>query len=140
MFEHSPAEEKRHAASEQHKNEDTTQHDTPVEEMQREPPEPIRSLLKQGHRVTVKGVASQLGKQDRYIIAGIVPHQLTGGSTPVAVRVDDSVTIFRYSGEQVATVLVKDLQEGVVIVAKGKGKGILAPRPTKAPRDMSVGK
>ena len=108
------------AASLQHKNEDTTQHDTPVEVMQHEPPELIRTLLKQGHKVTVKEVALQLGKQDRYIIAGTVPHQMTGDTTPVAVRVDDSVIIFRHSGEQVAPALVQQLQEGVVIVAEGK--------------------
>jgi len=108
------------AASLQHKNEDTTQHDTPVEVMQHEPPELIRTLLKQGHKVTVKEVALQLGKQDRYIIAGTVPHQMTGDTTPVAVRVDESVIIFRHSGEQVAPALVQQLQEGVVIVAEGK--------------------
>src|SRR5947209_295338 len=109
LFEQPRAEEKPHAASLPHKNEDSTPHDTPIEEMQREPPELIRTLLKQGHKVTVRGVASRLGKQDRYIIAGTVPHHMTGDSTPVAVRVDDSVIIFRHSGEQVAPALLQEL-------------------------------
>jgi len=45
---------------------------------------------------------------------------MTGDTTPVAVRVDESVIIFRHSGEQVAPALVQQLQEGVVIVAEGK--------------------
>lgn len=70
--------------------------------------------------IAIKGVASQPGKQHRYIIAGTVPHQLTGDTTPVAVLVNDGVTIFRCSGEQVAPSLVQQLQEGGVIVADGK--------------------
>lgn len=120
LFQQPRAFEKLLTASQQHTNEETTQHDTPVEQMQPGSPELIRTLLEQGHKVTVRGVAAQPGKQHRYIIAGTVPHQLTGDTTPVAVLVNDGVTIFRRSGEQVAPSLVQQLQEGGVIVADGK--------------------
>lgn len=120
LFEQSRASEKQRTASQQPTTEDAGQQDTPMEKVQREPAVLIRALLEQGHKVTVRGVASQPGKRHRSIIAGTVPHQQTGDTTPVAVRVDDNVTILRRSGEQVAPALLQQLHEGAVIVADGK--------------------
>jgi YegS/Rv2252/BmrU family lipid kinase len=121
LFEKPVAEERPATASEQKQDEDASQqHHEYVEEVQHESPELISSLLAHGHHVTVRGIASQPEKQHRYIIAGTVPHQMTGDSTPVAVRVNDGATILRRSGEQVAPAVVQQLHEGVVIVADGK--------------------
>ncbi len=91
-----------------------------VEEVQHESRELISTLLANGHQVTVKGVASQPQKQHTYIIAGTVPHRMTGDTTPVALCVDESVTILRHSGEHVSPLLIQELQEGTVIFAEGK--------------------
>ncbi len=96
------------------------QHHGQVEGVQHESPEMMATLLTNGHQVTVKGVASQPQKQHAYIIAGTVPHRMTGDSTPVALRVDESVTILRHSGEHVSPVLIEELKEGTVIFAEGK--------------------
>ncbi len=66
------------------------------------------------------GVASQPQKQHTYIIAGTVPHQMTGDTTPVALCVDESVTISRRSGEQESIEMIQELREGAVIFAAGK--------------------
>ncbi len=91
-----------------------------AEEEQHESRELIATLLADGHQVTVKGVASQPQKQHTYIIAGTVPHRMTGDATPVALCVDESVTILRHSGEHVSPLLIQELQEGAVIFAEGK--------------------
>jgi len=91
-----------------------------AEEEQHESRELIATLLADGHQVTVKGVASQPQKQHTYIIAGTVPHRMTGDATPVALCVDGSVTILRHSGEHVSPLLIQELQEGAVIFAEGK--------------------
>jgi diacylglycerol kinase family enzyme len=91
-----------------------------VEEVQHEPREQIATLLADGHHVTVKGVAAQPQKQDTYIVAGTVPHQMTGDTTPVALCVDESVTISRHSGEQISIKMIQELQEGSKIIAMGK--------------------
>ena len=120
LFEQPRAYEKPLAALQQHKHEEAPRHDAPAEEMQREPPELISTLLEEGHKVTVRGVAAQPGNRHRYIIAGTVPHQQTGDTAPVAARVDDNTRIFRHSGEQVAPALLLQLPEGAVLVADGK--------------------
>jgi YegS/Rv2252/BmrU family lipid kinase len=91
-----------------------------VERVQHESRELIATLLANGHQVTVKGIASQPQKQHSYIIAGTVPHRLTGDSTPVALCVDESVIILRHSGEHVSPLLIEELKEGAVIFAEGK--------------------
>ena len=88
--------------------------------MQHESRELIATLLDNGHQVTVRGVVSQPQKQHTYIIAGTVPHRMTGDSTPVALCVDESVTILRHSGEHVSPLLIEELKEGAVIIAEGK--------------------
>jgi YegS/Rv2252/BmrU family lipid kinase len=121
LFEKPVVEEKPGGPLHQQKEEGAAQQEhEQVEEVQHASPEQITALLEHGHHVTVRGVAEQLGKQQRYIIAGTVPHQMTGDTTPVAVRVNDGVTILRRSGEQVAPAMVQQVHEGVVIVADGK--------------------
>jgi YegS/Rv2252/BmrU family lipid kinase len=121
LFEKPVVEEKPRVPSQEQKDEGAAQqkHEH-VEEVQHESPELIATLLEHGHKVTVRGIAAQPEKQHTYIIAGTVPHQMTGDTTPVAVRVNDGATILRRSGEQVAPDMVQQLQEGVVIVADGK--------------------
>jgi YegS/Rv2252/BmrU family lipid kinase len=121
LFEKRVAEERPAPASEQKQDEDASQqHHEDVEEVHHESPELISSLLAHGHHVTVRGIASQPEKQHRYIIAGTIPHQMTGDTTPVAVRVNNGATILKRSGEQVASAMVQQLHEGAVIVADGK--------------------
>jgi YegS/Rv2252/BmrU family lipid kinase len=131
LFEKRVAEEKPQVPLQEQKDEGAAQQEHEhVEEQQRESSEVIATLLEHGHKVTVTGVAAQLGKQQRYIIAGAVPHQMTGDSAPVAVRVKDGVTILRRSGEQIAPAMVQQLQAGVVIVADGKKSkyGVIRPK------------
>jgi len=121
LFEKPVVEEKPRVPLQEQKVEGPAQQkDEYVREVQHESPELIAALMEHGHHLTVRGVAEQLGKQQRYIIAGTVPHQMTGDATPVAVRVEDGVTILRRSGEQVAPAMLQQLHEGVVIVVDGK--------------------
>ena len=91
-----------------------------VAEEQIESQEQFATNLTHRHRVTVRGVASQPQKQHTYIIAGTVPHQMTGDTTPVALCVDESVSISRQSGEQVSIEMLQEMREGAVIIAEGK--------------------
>jgi len=68
----------------------------------------------------VKGVAALPQREHTYIIAGTVPHRMTGDSTPVALCIDQSVAILRRSGEHASPQLIQGLQEGAVILADGK--------------------
>jgi YegS/Rv2252/BmrU family lipid kinase len=121
LFEKPLTEEKPKVPSHKQKAEDAFQQDLDhVEEVQHESREQIATLLADGHQVTVKGVASQSQKQHTYIIAGTVPHQMTGDTTPVALCVDETVTISRHSGEQVSIEMIQELQEGSKIIAMGK--------------------
>lgn len=117
LFEKPAAEEKPHVPLDEGT---AQQHHSRVEEALHESQELIAMLLARGHRVTVRGVTAQPEKQHTYIIAGTVPHQMTGDTTPVALRVDSSVTILRRSGEHVSPVMIQELQEGALIVAAGK--------------------
>ncbi|HEY6284656.1 MAG TPA: hypothetical protein VIX20_03255, partial [Ktedonobacteraceae bacterium] len=121
LFEKPLAEEQPKVPSHKQKAEGNLQQNHgQAEEEQHESREQIASLLADGHQVTVKGVASQTQKQNTYIIAGTVPHRMTGDTTPVALCVDESVTILRHSGEHVSPLLIQELQEGAVIFAEGK--------------------
>ncbi len=121
LFEKPVAEGKPHAPLQEQKDKGAAQQNHGlVEEVQHESPELIATLLAHGHQVTVRGVASLPEKQHMYIIAGTVPHQMTGDTTPIAVLVDGSVTILRRSGEQVSPLMIQELREGALIVAAGK--------------------
>ena len=121
LFEKSLSEEKPKGPLHKQKTEGHLQQNQGhVEEVQHESREQIATLLDDGHHVTVKGVAAQPQKQHTYIIAGTVPHQMTGDTTPVALCVNESVTITRHSGEQISIELIQELQEGSKIIAMGK--------------------
>jgi YegS/Rv2252/BmrU family lipid kinase len=91
-----------------------------VADVQIESQEQFATSLAHSHQVTVRGVASQQQEQHTYIIAGAIPHQMTGDTTPVALFVDESVFISRQSGEQVSIEKLQELREGAVIFAEGK--------------------
>ena len=121
LFEKATVEEKPHVTLQEQKDIDTAeQHQRHVEEMQHESRELMDTLLANGHQVTVKRVASQAQKQHTYIIAGTVPHRMSGDTIPVAICVDESVTILKHSGEHVPSSIIQELQAGAVIVAAGK--------------------
>jgi len=122
LFENALAEEKPKVPSHKQKDEGALQQNHGhVEEVELESQEEqVATLLAEGHHVTVRGVASQPQKQHTYIIAGTVPHHMTGDTTPVALCVDESVTILRRSGERVHPVKIQELHEGALIVAAGK--------------------
>ena len=121
LFEKATAEEKPPVPLQKQKEAGTVQQNhRPVEEVQHESRELISTLLANGHQVSVKGIASHPHKQDTYIIAGTVPHRMTGDTTPVALCVDSSVTILRHSGEYVSPTIMHELQVGTTIVAVGK--------------------
>jgi len=131
LFEHLSADEKPSAAAQQPEDEDTAQsRDQRFAEVQREPPELIHTLLEQGHKVTVMGVASQPEKQHEYIIAGTMQKQSTGDTSPVAIQVTGNVTILKHTGEHVAPGTLQELQEGAVVVAEGKKRkyGVIRAR------------
>ena len=121
LFEHPMAEEEPSGASQQQRTEDKTQQcDRDVQEGHQETPELVGRLLEHGYKVTVVGAAAHPGKQHRYIIAGTIPHQMTGDTRAVAIRVNGSATVLTPSGKPVSPGLVQGLQEGTVIVAVGK--------------------
>jgi YegS/Rv2252/BmrU family lipid kinase len=120
LFEKPLIAERQHAHSQQQESDVVAQHQIYVKEVQKASQEQIATHLAHRHKVTVKGVASQPQKQHTYIIAGTVPHQMTGEITPVALCVDENVTISRHSGERAAIEIVQELREGAVIFAEGK--------------------
>jgi YegS/Rv2252/BmrU family lipid kinase len=121
LFEKATVEEKPHVTLQEQKDVGATeQHQRHVEEIQHESQEVMATLLANGYQVTVKGVVSQAQKQHTFIIAGTVPHRMTGDTIPVAICVDESVTILKHSGEHVPSSKIQELQAGAVIVAAGK--------------------
>lgn len=121
LFEKAIAEEKTQITPPKQKDTGTVQYDRGhVEEVQHESRELMTALLANGQHITVKGVAPLPQREHTYIIAGTVPHRMTGDSTPVALCIDQSVAILRRSGEHVSPQLIQGLQEGAVIFAEGK--------------------
>jgi len=90
------------------------------EETQKEPPELISGLLDHGTKVTVVGVAPDPNKKETYIIAGTIQDPNTGDTRPVALPVNDHVTILRRNGEHATPASIQDLQSGAEIVTDGK--------------------
>ncbi len=120
LFEKAIPNEKQGASYEQKVADTVQQNQSPVKEAQHETRELMAALLANGHHITVRGVAPQQQKEHTYIIAGTVPHRMTGDTTPVALCVDESVTILRHSGEHASLETLQELREGVVIFAEGK--------------------
>ncbi len=78
------------------------------------------ALVEHGTKVTVVGVGPNPDQQNTYIIAGTMQNEHTGDTIPVAVRVNDKVTILRRTGEHVPPATVQTVQEGAEIVVEGK--------------------
>jgi YegS/Rv2252/BmrU family lipid kinase len=121
LFEKPVVEEQHLAHAKQHESKGYAQQpQMPVEEVRQASQNENAALLAHGHKVTVRGVASLTQKQHTYIIAGTVPHQMTGDTTPVALYVDERATVSRHSGEQTSIEVIKELREGEMIFAAGK--------------------
>jgi hypothetical protein len=88
--------------------------------MQRESADQVNALVEHGTKVTVVGVGPNPDRQNTYIIAGTTQNEKTGDTSPVAVRVDDKVSILQHTGEHVPPAAVQTLQEGAEIVVEGK--------------------
>jgi Diacylglycerol kinase catalytic domain len=71
-------------------------------------------------RQPVAGVVAVPRKKPRYVIAGHTVKRQTGETKPVAVRVDEDATVLLQTGRHVPLSEVQQLQEGAVVVARGK--------------------
>jgi len=101
------------------------------EETQKEPPELVSELLEHGTKVSVVGVAPNPDKKETYIIAGTTQNPNTGDTRPVAIRVNDRVTILRRNGEHATPASLQELQSGAEIVTDGKKSKRGAIRATR---------
>lgn len=90
------------------------------DELRKELPGLVNSLLENGRKVTVVGKVPNPEKKDTYIIAGGSVKQSTGETKPVAVVVKSDTTILNRDGERVSHTMVRDVREGMVIVVEGK--------------------
>lgn len=126
LFEKQTTHEKPHAAMQQQ-----DQGNNHSEEVPKEPPELVSELLEHGTKVTVVGVAPNPDKKETYIIAGTTQNPNTGDTHPVAVRVNDRVTVLRRTGEHATPAAVQELQSGAEIVTDGKKSKWGAIRATR---------
>ncbi|GAC1399390.1 MAG: hypothetical protein NVSMB49_09560 [Ktedonobacteraceae bacterium] len=90
------------------------------EDIRKELPGLVSSLLTNGRKVTVVGKAPNPEKKDTYIIAGGTVKQATGEIKPVAVVVNEDTTILNREGVRVFHHEVRNVQEGMVLVVEGK--------------------
>ena len=90
------------------------------EDIRKELPGLVHSLLTNGRKVTVVGKAPNPEKKDTYIIAGGTVKQATGETKPVAVIVNGDTTILNREGERVTIDKVRGVQEGMVLIVEGK--------------------
>ncbi len=90
------------------------------EDIRKELPGLVSSLLTNGRKVTVVGKAPNPEKKGTYIIAGGSIKQATGETKPVAVVVNSDTTILNREGARVSLNAVRNVQEGMVLVVEGK--------------------
>lgn len=90
------------------------------EDIRKELPGLVSSLLTNGRKVTVVGKAPNPEKKDTYIIAGGTIKQATGETKPVAVVVNGDTTILNREGVRISLDAVRNVQEGMVLVVEGK--------------------
>ncbi len=90
------------------------------EDIRKELPGLVSSLLTEGRKVTVVGKVPNPEKKDTYIIAGGSVKQATGEIKPVAVVVNGDTTILNRDGARVSLDAVRNVQEGMVLVVEGK--------------------
>ncbi len=110
------AEEVRPAEQPDLQQEDSKKHE---EDIRKELPGLVSSLLTNGRKVTVVGKAPNPEKKDTYIIAGGSVKQATGEIKPVAVVVNGNTTILNREGARVSLSEVRNVQEGMVLVVEG---------------------
>ncbi|GAC1619084.1 MAG: hypothetical protein NVS4B11_10010 [Ktedonobacteraceae bacterium] len=82
--------------------------------------EQMDTLLENSKQVTVLGVTPNPDAPNASIIAGSTSKASTGVVKPAAVCVNAKTSIYRQTGEQVATSNIEELQEGTVILVEGK--------------------
>lgn len=111
------AEESRAAVQLDQQQEDSKKRE---EDIRKELPALVSSLLKNGRRITVVGKAPNPEKRDTYIIAGGSVKQATGEIKPVAVVVNGDTTILNREGARISPDEVRNVQEGMVLVVEGK--------------------
>ncbi len=90
------------------------------DDIRKELPGLVSSLLTAGRKVTVVGKAPNPEKKDTYIIAGGTVKQATGEIKPVAVVVNADTTILNREGGRVSLDAVRNAQEGMVLVVEGR--------------------
>lgn len=110
------AEESRAAEQLDQQQEEDKKH---AEDLRKELPGLVRSLLTNGRKVTVVGKAPNPEKKDTYIIAGGSVKQATGETKPVAVVVNANTIILNRDGERIPSARVRNVQEGMVLVVEG---------------------
>ena len=111
------AEESQPIAQPDEQQEENKKHE---DDIRKEIPGLISSLLTAGRKVTVVGKAPNPEKKDTYIIAGGTVKQATGEIKPVAVVVNGDTAILNREGVRVSLDVVRNLQEGMVLVVEGK--------------------
>lgn len=113
-------EEEARAASELHDGHENDKEKQHNEEMSKEFPAIVESLLENGRKVTVVGKAPDAEKPGTYIIAGGALKESTSEIKPVAVVVNAETTIFNRNGGHVQIDAIQELQEGATLVVEGK--------------------
>jgi len=119
------AEESRAAEQLDKQQEENKKH---TEDIRKELPGLVRSLLTNGRKVTVVGKAPNPEKKGTYIIAGGSVKQATGETKPVAVVVSADTIILNRDGERISSDNVRNVQEGMVLVVEGEKskRGVIA--------------
>ena len=99
------------------------QHDQAPEQIVQQSQEDLAhlsALTDNGREVTVVGVTRISDKKPTYIIAGNSTKLNTGEVKPVAVRIDDTTTMIKRTGEHVSPSFVMSLLEGEQLLVEGK--------------------
>lgn len=112
--------EEAHTKSERHDSAADSKEKKHDEEMSKEFPALVASLLENGRKITIVGKVPNAEKPGSYIIAGGATKEATGEIKPVAVVVDAETTIFNRDGRHVQTEAIQELQEGETLVVEGK--------------------
>ncbi|HET8911413.1 MAG TPA: diacylglycerol kinase family protein [Ktedonobacteraceae bacterium] len=102
-------------------NEEPSHHEAKVsEKVHQESLEAVSTVMKNGRKVTVIGMAPNPAEQGTFIIAGTSPKSTTGEEQPVAVRVTKQTQIVTHAGKELKPDLLLQLRENEVIVAEGR--------------------
>jgi len=96
------------------------QDDKPHGKLQGESADLGNTLMRHGYKVKITGIATMPQKSHTLIVAGSTDNQRTGETIPVAVRVDEAAIVLSHSGERIPRVQVEKVQDGAVVIARGK--------------------